>query len=160
MVCIVYMYSDTMAALNRECAKWLIAFIFLAISIANIQRGFNLMRGKWTEFGEAEFYRLFDQSSSSVNWYEVMKVVKIKFDIFIPGVPRRYTSPVGAFLLGSMLVGLSLRNVCPLFSVFAWGIPAIVLASLFLQISSHMFSQAYQVKLLQMHIGLKIKSVC
>jgi len=117
------------------------------------------MQDQWTQFGEAEFYRLFDRTSSSVNWYHVMKAVKIKFEIFVPGVPIRYATPVGVFLLGSMLVGLNLRNVFPVFCVFAWGIPAIVVASLVLQISSHMFSQAYKVKQLQMDTGLKIKSV-
>lgn len=54
--------------------------------------------------------------------------------IYIPGVPEKLNSIISVAVVLSMIVGLSLRNAFPLFSLFAWGIPIVIVASLIMQL--------------------------
>jgi len=132
-------------------AKLIISFIFAVVLFSNIIFGFNSVNKRWSEIGTAAFVSEFNLSKPDINWNKVVKKLSITHNVFIPCVPAKFSSAVSVVLVVFMILGFNLRNAYPVFSVFAWGIPAAVMASYFIQVSGFYFAQAIKVREIEKH---------
>lgn len=131
---------------------------FFIIMGFNIKLGWRTLNKRWTETGAAAFEAEFKAGSTACDWNKVIKKMKITHNIFIPGLSEKWTSAASVVLVAFMILGLNLRTVYPVFSVFAWGIPAIVIASYFIQVCGFYFAQAAQVRRLEDNLNIVLKS--
>lgn len=139
--------------------KFILAFIFLFIACLNVSHGLRQFDRKWNLLGESEFERLFNKVENTIKYEELESLMRIKHELFVPGIPSSWSGAVGGCAVLFIIAGLNLRNIYPVFSVFAWGIPSIITASFFLQISGVKFAQAYQINVKQKVRGVKITSL-
>jgi hypothetical protein len=133
--------------------KLILLVIFVSFMSSNLTLGWRMFKKSWSNNGIAAFKKEFKGSSPDGDWNKVIKNLRFEHYIAIPGISKKWASVVSIPLLAFMLTGLSLRTVYPTFSVFAWGIPSIVMASYFIQVSGSYFAQATQVKRLQAGLG-------
>jgi len=120
--------------------------IFSAIMGFNLSHGWRTLNRRWNETGAQTFQAAFKENAAVGDWNKVVREMKIAHNIYIPGVSENWTSVASAILIVFMILGLNLRSSYPVFSAFAWGIPAIVIASYFIQVCGFYFAQAIQVR--------------
>lgn len=127
-------------------------FLFLCNGI----KGFLCFRKK---LGETDVMIMgnYDQRGKSLEWDKVLWSLKLSLSLYVPGIPNSVIPFITALMVVSMLVGLSLRKLFPVFSVFAWGIPCIFLSSYLVQIMAGRVAQALKVVELEIEIGANIE---
>lgn len=140
-------------------AKILAACILLLVSITNVAVAANRLDEKWNRKGATMFDQLYKCHESYVDWNKVINSMDISPVVFVPGMPQRWSPVLGIFIVVFMLIGFNLRNIYPVFSVFAWGIPCTVIASFFLQVSIYNVKQSGKVNFIQKSKNIKLKSV-
>ena len=145
------------SSVNQEL-KWVLILTFCVTSVKNIIFGYNLLKRKWKTSGEAEFEIRYNQAENSIIWDKVVGAMKVEHEIVVPGVSRRFSPLLNFCLVGLMLLGLNLKNIFPVFSVIAWGVPTLIVASLFVQISSFNFFQACKIREIETTKKVIIKS--
>lgn len=133
--------------------------LLVPLGIANILEAFRRFSLKWAERGEQIFAKEYKHEHATVNWYQVTKSLDLTGVIFIPGLPQRLVWLPSLLIIPSMLAGLSLRNVYPIFSIFAWGIPTLLIVSFFFQMIAYNLAQAAVVRKLEKKVGSVIQSV-
>ena len=138
--------------------KSILFFVFSTIMSFNIKLGWETLNKKWDETGDSAFKSEFRAGPNSGDWNKVVRELKITHNIYIPGVSEKWTSALSVVLIVFMIVGLNLRTAYPAFSAFAWGIPAIIMGSYFIQVSGFYFAQASQVRKLENRMGIVLKS--
>lgn len=110
-------------------AKYAIAGSFVIISLWNVRFGFFNFKSKWSKFGRKIFDQSYKNDASMVDWSELLKSLKLSSAHIIPGIPEQLNAVITVAILVFMVLGLNLRNSFPVFSIFAWGLPATILAA-------------------------------
>jgi hypothetical protein len=141
-----------------QVGKLFLFAIFLTVTGFNLALGWRMFNKNWGKVGISVFKTEFKGDARGGDWNEVMKRIKVHHYIAVPGISRKCASAVSIALVVFMVVGLNLRTMYPVFSVFAWGIPAVVMASYFVQVSGSYFAQANQVKKLEADLGNVLNS--
>lgn len=138
--------------------KWILAGMTIFTGISNYRYGLNSIHRKWKECGAAEFERRFAPAKNVVDWDKVVRKMKVELVIYVPIVPQSWNPWCGVGLVVSSFLGLNLRNVFPVFSIFAFGIPSAVAAAMLLQLSGCYIAQASKVKAIEKERRIKIRS--
>jgi hypothetical protein len=138
--------------------KVILALIFLAIMIINLNLGWRIFNKKWNEISGALSKSEADIVRTGDDWNKKIQNMKITHNIYVPGIPEKWTFAFSIALIAFMILGLNLITAYPTFSVFAWGISAAVMASYFIQVSGSYFAQAVQVLIIEKDFKYKIKS--
>ena len=138
--------------------KLALFFIFIAVMIFNMHLGWKTLNKRWREDGVLAFKAEFKDGAFAGDWNKVVRHMNITHNIFIPGISERWTSAISVALIIFMILGLNLRAAYPVFSVFAWGIPAIVMASYFIQVCGFYFAQANQVRKIEKNTDVVLRS--
>ena len=110
------------------------------INIVKGMRGFEI---KWMSVERDLMRRYYHRKNQVLDWDGVARSLKLVVSLYIAGVPEKLNPILYIASIGSMLLGFSLRNVFPICSVFAWGIPVIIINSIFLQMIGFGISQIY-----------------
>lgn len=105
---------------------------FAVLSIWNVSHGIRDFERKWSPVGAAMFTTEYKAGLSSANWNCLIKSLDLASAVVIPGINESLNAIMSVGLLCSMLVGLSFRNTFPVFSIFAWSMPAAVFAAYFM----------------------------
>ncbi|MBB3222141.1 hypothetical protein [Pseudoduganella umbonata] len=116
--------------------------LIVPLSLGNIAEAFRRFSVKWAKNGNVIFEKAFNRDQGSVEWERVTKALKLEGVILM--VP-------------CMLIGLALRNVYPEVSLFACGIPSILIIAFFVQLIGYGVAQAKIVLELEEKIGIKLK---
>lgn len=114
-------------------AKLLLSVASVILCSVNISKGVELFKLRWNRVGAELLSRYYDQKHSVIEWSDMVGGLRMAVSIYIPGVPEKLNSIISVAVVLSMIVGLSLRNAFPLFSLFAWGIPIVIVVSLVVQ---------------------------
>jgi hypothetical protein len=130
--------------------------LIVPLSLGNIAEAFRRFSVKWAMSGNASFEKSFNHDKGSVEWGQVTKSLNIESVIYIPGFSRRLTSVVSILIVPCMLAGLALRNIYPSASVFAWGLPSILIMAFFVQLIGYGLAQARKVLELEKKNGKKL----
>lgn len=126
--------------------KAILFVISFAVMAFNLRLGWHTLNKRWDEIGRQSFQAEFKENTSSGDWNKVIQKMKISHSIYIPGISENLTSVASVILIIFMILGLNLRSSYPVFSAFAWGIPANIIASYFIQVCGYYFAQAVQVR--------------
>jgi hypothetical protein len=85
-----------------------------------------------------------------------MRKLQINAELFLPLRLEFLSGMVSLGLILSMVIGLNLRNVYPVFSAFSWGIPALTLSTVLLQMAFIRILLAMKLRDLEKCSGTKI----
>jgi hypothetical protein len=138
--------------------KYFLIIFFLYLSIGNFKYGAQLLNEKWKSGGAQKFNQLLVSDNNRIDWAEMSKFMTVPFELYIPGVPRRWTPVISICLITSMLIGLNLRSIFPIFSVFAWGIPSLIITSFFFQLGGYIVMQAVKIRVFEKKRGITVMS--
>ena len=117
-------------------------------------RGF---KSRWEEKNPAT-KKYYNSKQSSLDWDKITKSLHFSITVHIPGVSHRVMPFLSVPIIFSMILGLNFRNMYPTASVFAWGIPCIIVSSSFIQMISISIAQAFKIIEIEDQIGAKIRS--
>jgi hypothetical protein len=140
-------------------AKFFLSLVSVALCCANLFKGIGLFNSKWTQVGAELLSRHYDQKSRAIAWEKLAAALRMSVAIYIPGVSAKLNSVISIAIVVSMLVGLSLRNAFPIFSLFAWGIPIIIAVALVMQMIGFGIGQFSKVTALEKRDGNIIRPV-
>lgn len=155
MLCLVLpmLWVETVGATAK-----LFLFFFLAVMcIANGLRAGAQFREKWRSQGESMLARLYNTKDNTVDWQKVLAPMRLSIELYIPGIPKIMNPFISLALILGMLTGLSLRNVFPTFSLFAWAIPSCLVISTFVQLFGFCIAQIKKLLALEKRFGEPIK---
>jgi hypothetical protein len=138
--------------------KYFLIFLFFYVSAGNFRYGTRLLHEKRESAGAQKFEQLLMPESNRIDWAGMSKFMAVPHDLYIPGIPRRWTPFIGACVIISMLAGLNLRSIFPIFSIFAWGIPAIIITSFVFQLGGYIIMQAVKIRAIEINRGIRIMS--
>lgn len=114
-------------------AKCILLLASVGLCHVNVLKGVDLFNLRWAMVGTDLLSRYYDRKRSAIEWSSVVGALRVSVSIYIPGVPEKLNTFISVAIVVSMLAGLSLRNLFPLFSLFAWGIPIVIVVSLIMQ---------------------------
>lgn len=133
-------------------------FLFLvALCFANIIKGCTQFKLKWRESGESALGRHHNIKEGTVDWPKVLASMKFAVELYIPGISENMNPFISLAIIFFMLTGLSLRNLFLTFSLFAWGIPACLVISIFMQLIGLGIAQIAKLVALEKQYGKIIR---
>jgi len=155
MLCLVLpmLWVETVSAI----AKLLLFFFLAMVCIANGLKAGAQFREKWRNQGESILVRIYNPKENTVDWQQVLAPMRLSIELYIPRVPKSTNPFISVAIILGMLTGLSLRNVFPTFSLFAWGVPSCVVMSMFAQIFGLGVAQIKKLVELEKRFGKPIK---
>lgn len=115
-------------------AKVLLFLFLAAICVANGLKAGIQFGKKWKSQCEGVLSKNYNSKDNTIDWPNVLAPIRFSMELYIPGIPKRLNGFISAAIILSLLTGLSLRNVFPTFSLFAWGIPSCLVISMFVQL--------------------------
>lgn len=155
MLCLLLpvLWVDTISSI----AKLLLFSFLVVICIANGIKAGVQFKMKWKIQGESRLQQNYDEKENTINWPKVLAPMNFSIELYIPGMPRAMNPLISPAIILSMLTGLSLRNVFPTFSLFAWGIPSCLIISMFAQLFGLAIAQIGQLVIVEKRFGRPIK---
>jgi len=137
--------------------KFALIGLSLSLFAFNFEKGRRHFNKQW-ERQSPFIEKTLKKNSPTLEWEEVGKHLALSVSMHIPGVPRTLESVLSALLVVSMIVGLNLRKIFPIFSMFAWGIPCVVASSMLVQMIALNFLQGAKIFKLEKERGIKFRS--
>lgn len=138
--------------------KLLTIWFSIVLFYLNIARGMCTFRLRWEDIGEKLLLEYYKSDRGIIEWAGIVNSLKLSLSIYVPGIPKKFEPILSALLVMSMLAGLSVRKIFPEFSVFAWGIPAIICIATILQMTGCIFGQLSILRKLEKREGKTIRS--
>lgn len=131
------------------------AAIFLFYS--NIVFGVKKFDKRWANIGAQLLGKYYKRDSGEIDWGGVVGSLKLSVSFRVPGLPEKINPILSVTLVMSMLAGLSLRTIFPVFSVFAWSIPSVIVIATFLQMTGFTIGQFFILVNLEKKEGVTIR---
>ncbi|RYG98303.1 MAG: hypothetical protein EON58_07535 [Alphaproteobacteria bacterium] len=114
-------------------AKLSFGSVSLIICYLNVIRGIGIFNIRWKKVGLKLLRQYYWRDRETMDWGGIVSSLKLSASFYVPGVSEKTGPILSVLLVVSMIVGLSLRNVFPVFSVFFWGIPSVLVIATMLQ---------------------------
>ena len=131
----------------------------LCLYYANVVKGMRLFEIRWMSVEGDLLRRYYDRKNKILDWDSLVKSVKLNLSLYIPGVPEK-TNPILCLVcIVSMLAGFSLRSLFPVYSVFAWGIPIIIINSILVQMMGSGISQVLMLYAMEKKDSVELRPV-
>lgn len=137
--------------------KSIILLILLILSAANLSKASAQFAAKWKVEGEKALTRHYNSEDETIDWPKVLAPMRFSVELHMPGVPEKMNPFVSAAIILFMVSGLSLRNVYPIFSLYAWGIPSCLIISIFAQVLGLGLAQLIKLVDLEKRFGKPIR---
>jgi hypothetical protein len=141
----------------RFIEKFLLFFCLVMLSVVNVSKANAQFKAKWREEGESALNRYYNAKDNTIDWPKVLAPMRFSLTLYIPGFSERVIPFVSIAIILSMLTGLSLRNVFPIFSVYAWGVPSCLVISMFAQVIGLGLAQLLKLVALEKRFGEPIR---
>lgn len=139
-------------------AKGALLIISSILFGCNVIVGFRHFEKRWAE-KSLTVEKFVNKKDMTIDWHKISKSLHLSVSVRIPGMPL-WTEPILYIaIILSMIAGLNLRKVFPVFSVFAWGIPCVIASSAIIQMIAINFAQAYKLVDLEKKMGLKFRAL-
>ena len=136
-------------------SKIALAAFSVLLFACNGCEGGRTFKKRWCEKTPA-VKKYYDFSRKSLDWNKIARSLHLSVSLYIPGVSPRITPILSVVLIVSMVLGLNFRKIYPSLSVFAWGIPCIILSSMLIQMIAMNIAQALKVVELEAEMGAEI----
>lgn len=138
-------------------AKFFLSLATVGLCSVNVSRGIEIFKSRWAKVGAGLLSRFYDRKHMVIDWDKVLAALRMSVSIYIPGVSSRLNPVISVTIVAAMITGLSLRNVFPLFSFFAWGIPIVIVVSLVMQMIGSAIGQFLEVTAIEKRDGNVIR---
>ena len=139
-------------------AKITVACILLLLCVLNFSKGKNDFSHKWSAGGDPLRFGKLDPVKGTIAWEKIVLSLKHEPNLYIPGLPSKFSNAVGVSLVVFMLIGLNFRTAFPVFSAFAWGIPSALITSFFFQLMGYKVGEAKKVREIQAELKVELQS--
>jgi hypothetical protein len=136
-------------------SKALILSLSIILFVSKAYEGVCYFGAKWHE-GKLSILERYNSKNRTLDWDKFVQSLRMSYSLVPLGTPVWIERVLTIILVVSMIVGLNLRKMFPVFSVFAWGVPCIVASSTLVQILAVNFMQALKVVELERKMGVKI----
>jgi len=136
-------------------AKLMVFAVSAFLIIGNGLEGLREFKRQWQK-NEPDVMKHYDKRGSVLDWHKVAKSLHLSANIYIPGVPKDIAILLSVPIFLSMIFGFSFIKVYPVASVFAWGIPFIMVSSCFTQFVTMGVAQVLKVIEIEKELGVKI----
>lgn len=113
--------------------KFTLSLFAVVLCSFNMNKGIDEFSKRWKCVEDQMLGEYYDRITGLLDWDGLVGKLELSLSIYIPGFPKKLEPVLSVAIVVSMLLGLSLRNIFPHFSVFAWGIPSLIVISLFMQ---------------------------
>lgn len=130
----------------RIFQKFCVLTVYMNICVGNILLAFKTFDEKWESSGRLKFDEMSELNKDFVDWEKISKSMMLEAILFIPGVPLKFGNAISVILVALAFLGLALRGMFPMLSMFALVLPFSMAAACCLQISSYGFALARKVK--------------
>jgi hypothetical protein len=137
--------------------KSTIFLILLILSIANVSKAGAQFAARWKDEGEKALIRHYNSNDETIDWPKVLAPMRFSVALHIPGIPEKMNPFISVAIILFMVSGLSLRNIYPIFSLYAWGIPSCLVISIFAQVLGLGLAQIIKLVDLERKIGKPIR---
>lgn len=137
--------------------KLSMAAALVLLSGSNVVESFRRFNEKWDGQKESVRNGKLRRNGKLMDWDRLIRSMDLSIDIYIPGVPSRVCVALSVLMVVFMLVGFFLKDIFPIFSAFAWGIPSALVVTLFFQVAGYHAAQACRVKRLEQKFNLKFE---
>lgn len=134
--------------------KAIVTCILAWLCAVNFGRGYQQFSKRWSECRDPARIGKVNEQRGTIEWWRVQKILRHNAHLYIPGVPHQVMSVIAVVSVFSMLIGLNLRTVYPLFSAFAWGIPCALFGAFFFQLIGNRIAEAKAINDLQKKLGI------
>lgn len=148
------LWMDTMPAY----AKFIVSSIFLVLCLANFLKGRKDLLCKWPARSDVLRIGMLEPIKGTIAWGKIVQSLKLEPNLYIPGLPSKFSNVVGMSLAIFMLIGFNFRTAFPVFSAFAWGIPSAMVTSFFFQVMGQKVGEAEKVRELQAELKVDLQS--
>lgn len=136
----------------------IILFIFaFFLFYSNLALGIKNFNKRWAAVGMQLLSKYYRRDRREIDWSGIVRSLKLSVSLHMPGLPEKINPLLSVILVASMLAGLSLRNVFPVLSVFAWGVPAIIGVATMLQMIGFLIGQLFLLIALERKEGAVIR---
>ncbi|NNG25329.1 hypothetical protein [Telluria aromaticivorans] len=139
--------------------KLSLLLVSASLWIVNIKRGIDIFNLRWTDAGGKLLLRYYRKQEREIDWNGILGSLKMSIAIYMPGVPEVLNPLVSILIVISMLAGLSLRSIFPEASLFAWGVPIIIVISLIMQMVGFGIAQFLTLNSLEREAGAQIRPI-
>lgn len=136
-------------------AKLMVFAVSAFLIIGNGFEGLREFKRQWQK-NEPDVMKHFDKRLSVLDWHKVAKSLHLSASIYVPGVSKDIAVLLSLPLFLSMMFGFSFIKVYPVASVFAWGIPFIMMAACFTQFVTMGIAQVFKVIEIEKKLGVRI----
>jgi hypothetical protein len=137
--------------------KSMMFLILLTLSMANVSKAGAQFAAKWKDEGEKALIRHYNSIDETIDWPRVLGAMRFSVALHIPGIPEKMNPVISAAIILFMVSGLSLRNVYPVFSLYAWGVPSCLVISIFAQVFGLGLAQIMKLVDLEERFGKPIR---
>lgn len=139
-------------------AKILLVSLLLLLCVLNFFKGKNDFVHKWCAGPDPLRIGKLDPVKGTIAWEKITLSLKHEPDLYIPGLPPKFSTPIGVTLVICMLIGLNFRTDFPVFSAFAWGIPSAFITSFVFQLMGYKVGEAGKVREIQAELKVDLQS--
>lgn len=137
--------------------KLLMVTGLVLLSGSNVVESFRRFDEKWNSQQDSVRDEKLRREGKLIDWDGLIRSMDLSISIYIPGMPPGVCVAVSMLMVASMLAGFFLKNIFPLFSAFAWGVPSALVVTLFFQVAGYNAAQACRVKSLEQTFKLKFE---
>jgi hypothetical protein len=138
--------------------KIIVVSVLLLLCLLNFSKGKNDFVHKWSAGSDLLRVGKLDPMKGTIAWGKIVLSLKHEPNLYIPGLPSKFSNAVGVSLVICMLIGLNFRATFPVFSAFAWGIPSAVITSFFFQLIGYKVGEAEKVREIQTELKVELQS--
>lgn len=126
----------------------------LLLFIFNFENGWRHFNEQWAQQTPV-IEKVIARAGAALDWVEIEKKLDLSISIHIPGFSKSIEPILSILLVVSMIAGFNLRKIFPIFSMFAWGIPCIVVSSMVVQMIAINFAKGAKISKLEKERGVK-----
>lgn len=137
--------------------KSVIFLVLLVLSLANILKAGAQFTAKWKDEGEKALIRYYNSKDETMDWPKVLAPMRFSLGLYVPGIPDKMSPFISAAIILFMVIGLSLRNIYPIFSLYAWGVSSCLIISIFAQVLGLGLAQLLKIVDLEKRFGNSIR---
>ena len=137
--------------------KIFLSIISVGLWSINVLKGVKIFDLKWASAGQELLARFYRRKEGEIDWDGLSGALRMSVSVYLPGVSQKLNSVLSFLIAVSMLAGLALRNVFPIYSVFSWGIPIIIVISIFAQMMGFGVAQFLKIGALEREQGVFIR---
>jgi hypothetical protein len=131
----------------------------LSLYYVNANKGMRVFNTRWAYVERDLMRKYYDRENRILDWNGVVRSLKLAVSLYIPGMSEKLNPVLYVISIASMFSGFALGNAFPVYSVFAWGDPVVLVNSLFAQMIGFGISQVRMLSSMEKRDSVELRPV-